>query len=62
MGFLPFLILATLAWVVICNSSWPWWTGKPYAGTVSGIGLFGLFALACEILWLVFGVGHGSCG
>jgi hypothetical protein len=61
MSFLPFLILATLVYCILTGGGWGWMrapTVAPYAPFANGLGLF---VLACEILWLVFGAGSG-CG
>jgi hypothetical protein len=59
MAFLPFVILATLAYCILSGGWWGWMRGPgvaPYAPFANG---FGLFLLACEILWLVFGANSG---
>jgi hypothetical protein len=60
MQFLPFLILATMVLVVLTGPYWFWWKNNPAAAPYgSGLNFLALFALACEILWLVFGAGSG---
>ena len=68
MSFLPFLILATLAYCILSGGWWAWMRSPGVVGYApfangrtrinAGYGL-GLFLLTCEILWLVFGAGSG---
>ena len=56
MGLVDFAICVTFVWLVLTHTSWPWWTGRPYAAP---LGFGGLFVMGVLLVYK-YGILHGG--